>query len=139
MANDTRTASEIERDIELERARFRSTAQQLQDRFAPERLLGDLGRELRDYGADYGRTAARTARDNPIGLALTGIGLAWLAFGGRGEKTGTPAAADTYGRAVPASRAHGDPLLLDEDYRQPGDFPSWARDRMFSGGVRPRP
>lgn len=128
MANDTRTASEIERDIELERAQFRSTAQQLQERFAPERLLGDLGSELREYGADYGRTVARAARDNPIGLALTGIGLAWLAFGGRGDKTDGVRKSDAYGRTAPAMPGRADPLLLDEGYRQPGGFPSWARE-----------
>ncbi|MSU88881.1 DUF3618 domain-containing protein [Rhodobacteraceae bacterium 2CG4] len=147
MATDTRSASEIERDIEQERAQFRDTAQQLQDRFSPDRLLGDLGRELRDYGSDYGRSVARVVRDNPVGLALTGIGLAWLAFGGRaGGADHSRGGGGVYGRSAAGHGRRADPMLLDdEDYAGGYDpnsygpnsygtdsadssFPSWARE-----------
>jgi len=90
MTHDPRSPSEIERDIEYDRSRLSDNLETLQDRFSVEGALGQIGDQLREHGGDIGHAFTRTGKDNPAAVALTGIGLAWLIFGGnaRGKDEG---------------------------------------------------
>lgn len=78
---DDKSPHSIERDIERERAAFSSTLNEIQDRFSPEHLAGELYRGFREHGGDIGKSFGRSVKDNPVALTLTGIGLAWMMFG----------------------------------------------------------
>jgi len=84
---DTRTPDEIERDIERERAELGRTVDELQNRISPERILREIGRGLTDHGQEFGEAVTRSVKRNPVALALTGIGLAWLMSGKSWEES----------------------------------------------------
>lgn len=81
-SNHTRSSAEIEREIEIERDALARSIERLQEQFSPERILRTVTDGFRENGGDVARSFGRAARDNPIALALTGIGLAWLMAGG---------------------------------------------------------
>lgn len=81
MPSDTRTPDEIERDIERERAELASTVDALQDKFSPDAVIREITRGIRDHGGEFGTAVTRSIKQNPLALALTGVGLAWLVFG----------------------------------------------------------
>ncbi len=83
---DNRSSAEIERDVEQTRAGVADTLDQLRSRMTP----GELADEVWDYarnggGGEFVRNLGRGMRDNPIPVALVGVGLAWL-MTGRGGK-----------------------------------------------------
>ncbi len=81
MSNDTRTPDQIERDIERERAELASTVDALQDKFSPEAVINEIASGFRRHGGEFGEAVTRSAKQNPLALAVTGVGLAWLIFG----------------------------------------------------------
>lgn len=81
MTTDTRTPDEIEHDIERERAALTHTIDDLQERFSFEGVVSQIGEQLRENGGEISRTVGRSVRENPLALAITGVGLAWLIFG----------------------------------------------------------
>lgn len=83
MTSDNRSSAEIERDIEEERERLRENLESLQDTFSPETIVREIGNQFRNHGGDISRSIANSVKDNPVALTLTGIGLAWMIFGGR--------------------------------------------------------
>ncbi|WP_069298611.1 DUF3618 domain-containing protein [Neptunicoccus sediminis] len=85
MPNDTRSASEIERDIERQRANLSDNIETLQDKFSIDTLVRQVGDQFREHGGDLGRSVVDQVKANPVPLALTGIGLAWMMFG-NGQK-----------------------------------------------------
>ena len=78
---DTRTPDEIERDIEKDREGLTRSIHELQGTFSADNIIRSFNENVRNHGADVGRSVAATARENPLALALTGIGLGWLIFG----------------------------------------------------------
>jgi len=78
---DHRSPEEIEREIERERAGLTNTIEDLQDRFSIEGVVRQISDQLREHGGDIGSAVSRSVKDNPMALALTGIGLAWMIFG----------------------------------------------------------
>ena len=109
MPNDHRSPEQIERDIEAERAGLTSSLDALQDRLSFNGLTGQVSDQFRDHASDIGKSVARVARENPVGLLLTGVGLAWLAFGDRAkEKVREMRSDDDFDRPVPAERAYAE-------------------------------
>src|SRR5699024_5165793 len=60
-----------------------------------------------EHGGDFSRSVAQSARDNPLALAVTGVGLAWLIFGG--------------GRS---GHEHHDHDVHEDDHRHAGHAPA---------------
>lgn len=81
MRTDTRTPDEIEREIERERAELASTVGAIQEKFSPDAVVREIVRGFRDHGGEFGTAVTRSIKQNPLALALTGVGLAWLVFG----------------------------------------------------------
>lgn len=91
MTNDIRTANEIERDIEDERAQLTGTINDLQKKFSVEAIVSDLGSMFRDQGGEWGRSITSTVGRNPAAVVLVGVGLAWLVLGqGRSAEAAAP-------------------------------------------------
>ncbi|QBF33310.1 DUF3618 domain-containing protein [Thalassococcus sp. S3] len=82
MTNETRSPEEIEREIEEQRSDLSSNIEDLQDKFSIDTLVRQIGDQFREHGGEMGRAISNQVKANPIPLALTGIGLAWLMIGG---------------------------------------------------------
>lgn len=85
MTSDTRSPEEIERDIERERAGLRDTLGDLQDKFSVETIARQFTDQFREHGGDIGRSVSDAVKRNPVALALTGVGIAWLMMGNRSD------------------------------------------------------
>ncbi|WP_373354604.1 DUF3619 family protein [Pseudoroseicyclus sp. CXY001] len=105
--DDDLSPHEIERRIERERSELSATLAEIQHRFTPEALIGEVTRSIRTNGEEVGRAVTRQVKDNPVALAVTGIGLAWLIFG-RGQKS-SPDYTPGYVSEPPRGAAGGDP------------------------------
>lgn len=81
MADHYRTPEEIERDLERERAGLSATLADIGNRLSLDELAHNVGDQAKYYANDVSQTAQRIVRENPLGVALTGIGVAWLLFG----------------------------------------------------------
>lgn len=76
-----RSPSDIERDVDQERARVAGTIDALQDRFSASNIVDEVMRSVSQNGGEITRNLGRTIRDNPLPMILTGVGLAWLMAG----------------------------------------------------------
>lgn len=86
MTEATPEANRIERDLEHTRSRLDATIDALQQKLSP----GEIFEQALDYmkesgGGEFGRNLVATMRDNPVPVALVGIGLAWLMVAGPRE------------------------------------------------------
>lgn len=79
--SDRLSTDEIEREIEMERASLARTLNELQRQVAPEAIVNRVSAAVRSSGGDVAGTALRQAQENPLALAVTGAGLAWLMAG----------------------------------------------------------
>ena len=74
----------IERDLARTRARMDSRLDELQDHLTPKQMLNDAFAYFRGGdGADFTKDLVTRARANPLPVALTGIGIAWLVASSR--------------------------------------------------------
>src|SRR5680860_995012 len=102
MTNETRTPKEIEREIETQRSDLTSNLEDLQNKFSIDTLVRQIFDQFREHGGDVGRSISDQVKANPIPLALTGIGLAWMMFGNsqRGvSSSGFSSAEDDHSRS----------------------------------------
>lgn len=83
-ANGQRRPEEIEADIERTRGELQQTLSAIEQRLSPGQLV-DQGLEyLRSNGVrEYASNLGTTAKQDPLPLALVGIGLAWLMMSSR--------------------------------------------------------
>lgn len=80
----SKSSAEIEREIEEERSELTRSIEELQNQFSPERIVSTITGAVRENGSDVAYAIGKRAKENPIALALTGIGLAWLIAGSGG-------------------------------------------------------
>ncbi|MGJ8545959.1 MAG: DUF3618 domain-containing protein [Sulfitobacter sp.] len=133
MTNETRSPAEIEREIERERAGLTSTLDDLQDRFSVESIARQFSDQFREHGGDIGRSVSEAVKRNPVALAVTGAGLAWLMLG---DKTRDLRPAPRPEAPRPAGRAlgpqPGNSRTPQQPYysgrkTDPSEAPDWAR------------
>lgn len=157
MTSETRSPEEIEREIERERAGLTNTLEDLQDKFSVDTIVRQISDQFRDNSGEITRSVSDAVKRNPVALALTGVGLAWLMLGDktdrrdpyenrdRGEDSDDFYTRDRFARTRsrrrPAvrsqgSRAHslgperGDPseAFYYKGDEQQRDLPSWVGD-----------
>lgn len=75
------TTADLERQVEDARGRLDRTTQALKDRMQPHELLDEATTMMTDTGEKVMATAMDQLRENPIPIALIGLGVAWLALG----------------------------------------------------------
>lgn len=73
----------MEADIDRDRAALASTLDALQDRVSIEHLAQEALGMIRSNAAAYTRSLDQAVRANPLAVALTAAGLAWLIFGNK--------------------------------------------------------
>ncbi|WP_323766146.1 DUF3618 domain-containing protein [Marinovum sp.] len=132
MPNDTRTPDQIERDIERERAELASTVDALQDKFSPEAVITEIANGFRRHGGEFGEAVTRSAKQNPLALAVTGVGLAWLMFG----RSHTDPSTEVRHSAVSHHSSNHDRRELGYAAGPTRDFAS--RDRYAGAGTSER-
>jgi ElaB/YqjD/DUF883 family membrane-anchored ribosome-binding protein len=104
-----RSSEQIQADIQRTRADLDRTLTLLERKLEPRRLLDQGVHYLRDNGArEYLSNLGRAAREQPVPLALVGVGLAWMMMtSGRshGSVTDGRAFGDALGSAAADARA----------------------------------
>ncbi|MCE8005789.1 DUF3618 domain-containing protein [Aestuariivita sp.] len=144
MTNETRSPKEIEREIEEQRSDLTSNLEDLQDKFSIDTVVRQIGDQFREHGGDMGRSISNQVKANPIPLALTGIGLAWMMFGNGAQKQSaqTPISDhrddDRYSEVENDFRRtrerQGRPYVAPTSYAPArNDGPSWSRDDADNG------
>lgn len=107
----------IERELAATRARVDRTIDQIQERLSPGQLLDEGLRYFRDGPSDYlstfGSNLGHSVRDNPLPVAMIGLGVAWLALG----------------QGAPAQQRHG----VRHDHASLADRARAAADRIARG------
>lgn len=74
-----RSPEEIEREVERTRANVSSTIDEIQSRLTPGQMMDQAVAYARtSLPADFGANLSNTVRDNPVPVALIGVGIAWL-------------------------------------------------------------
>jgi hypothetical protein len=79
---DARSPEEIERDLEQTRMQITRTIDAIQSRLTPGQVFQEVYDLARGGPTDYVRNLGLAAKNNPVPLALVGVGLAWLATSG---------------------------------------------------------
>lgn len=91
------TPDHIEREVEARRASVESTLDALKDRMSVNQVIDEVGQFV---GIEDARavlhSAGRQVRENPVALGMIGLGLAWLALGNSGSRSGSRRAYDPY-------------------------------------------
>jgi ElaB/YqjD/DUF883 family membrane-anchored ribosome-binding protein len=100
---DHRSPEEIEDDLERTRAEVSSTIDAIQSKLTPGQLMDQAFAYARtSLPAEFGSNLANTVRDNPVPVALMGVGIAWLMLSGSradsSARRGRPDYDDDYGR-----------------------------------------
>jgi hypothetical protein len=80
---DHRSPAEIEREIEEERRGLTGTLDELQNRFSFDRMTTEAGHFMRSQSGEVMHAVSRAVRENPMAVALTGLGIAWMILGSR--------------------------------------------------------
>ena len=104
MISDTDEIDRIERELAATRAQLDGTIDALQQKLSPGELMSQAVTYFKEgSGMDLSHNLGRSLRDNPVPVALIGLGLGWLAMSGSRrprEPTGPSyrANADMHGR-----------------------------------------
>ena len=77
-ANLAERCAATSREIEETRGRISAAKDVLKERLRPQSLLNPIRARLKDTLGEGGEKILDTFRENPVPLALTGIGLGWL-------------------------------------------------------------
>lgn len=128
MTYNTSNPDTIERELAETRARLDVGLEELERRLSPGQLV-DSGLDYLRYGqgAAFARNLGAEVRDNPLPVAVTGIGLAWLmamsALSTKGNAP-TPAtgAGDLYGDVATRAKRAGESVTrftneTEEDFQ----------------------
>ncbi|AJE49078.1 DUF3618 domain-containing protein [Celeribacter indicus] len=136
--SDSRNPNAIERDIERERSELADTLQQIQSRFTPEAVIRQVSREVQLHGGDIGRSISKSVKQNPVGLTLTAVGLAWLVFGRSYEEEGdSRLAGDPVSRRLRARHRADDPEGGLEDDYDPYDYDTYEDAEAYAASSVP--
>jgi ElaB/YqjD/DUF883 family membrane-anchored ribosome-binding protein len=130
--DDSRAPEQIERDIRDTRAEVGATLDAIQSKLTPGQMMDQaLGYLRTSLPADFGRNMNETVRNNPLPVALVGIGLVWMMASGR---TGSAVHSPRMG-----ARRH-DEAWRESDSSSPGDQAQHATDRAreMAGQARER-
>lgn len=76
----TKTSAELEREVEEARGRIDQTVEALKDKMQPREMFDEATRMMGGASNKVLTTAVDQLKENPIPIALIGLGVAWLAI-----------------------------------------------------------
>lgn len=76
----TKTSAELEREVEDARGRIDQTVEALKDKMQPREVFDEATKIMSGASNKVLTTAVEQLRENPIPIALIGLGVAWLAI-----------------------------------------------------------
>ena len=77
-----KSARQIEGEADQSRARIEALLDQIQARFSPGQLMEQAQSYLKSGPGEFGSNLGGIIKNNPVPVALAGIGLSWLALAG---------------------------------------------------------
>jgi hypothetical protein len=77
-----RSVSDLEHEVDRERAELSATIDALRDKASVGNLVDQIVKVVTENGGEISRNLGRSIRDNPLPALLTGVGIAWLMAGG---------------------------------------------------------
>ena len=84
MTGDTGEIDRIERELAATRAQLDGTIEALQQKLSPGELVSQAVTYFKEgSGMDLSQNLGRSLRDNPVPVALIGVGLGWLVLSGK--------------------------------------------------------
>ncbi|KAA9010479.1 DUF3618 domain-containing protein [Histidinibacterium aquaticum] len=110
-----RSSADIEKQIDRERSELGATLTELGNRMTVDHLFREVTTQIRTHGGEFGKSAGTQVKNNPMALAITGIGLGWLLFGSN-RPPQQHAGTDSH-LAEPARERYGYPAELTETSR----------------------
>lgn len=128
----------IERDLEHTRARLDATIDALQEKLSPGQVVDQAVTYFTESGgAEFGRNLMSSVRDNPMPVALVGVGLAWLMMSGSRRDHDEPARVAYRGRDYAPEYADDGPSAYagygDESYASAGYGTATGVDATSAG------
>jgi ElaB/YqjD/DUF883 family membrane-anchored ribosome-binding protein len=81
--DSTKDPRQLEREVDEQRRQIGETMHALEQRFAPEQIYSQAAGYLRSHGGEFAENFGRSIKANPLPVALTAVGLAWMMFGQR--------------------------------------------------------
>jgi len=101
---DDRNPDEIASDVERTRADLSQTIDAIQSKLTPGQMMDQVFNYARtSLPADFGSNLGNAVRNNPLPVALVGIGIAWLAASGQNPRYSTRRAGSYEGDYASAS------------------------------------
>lgn len=120
---DHLSPEDIERSLERERAELASNLDDLKDKFSLDTIVRQAIDQIRVHGDDISVSVTRAVKANPLGVAVTGVGLAWLIFG---DKTASRYAQSSHAAGVA-------PVSQQASGRHESGYQSASQNRQNSG------
>ena len=74
----TKSAADVEREVEASRGRLDATVEALKDKMSPGQLFDEASHAMGGAGQQLLDKLIEAAKANPLPVAVVGIGLAWL-------------------------------------------------------------
>jgi len=82
MNNDTHKEPEqLEREVRAARDQLSNTVDEISNRLSPGELLDQALNVTKGYGGEFAKNLGQQAKDNPLALMVTGIGMSWMMLG----------------------------------------------------------
>lgn len=103
MRDDDKTSAEIERDVEVSRARLENTLGDIRERMTAGQIVDEIFAYAKTSGGgEMTRNLGRSIRENPLPLLLVGAGIGWMMLGGGAasdrRRAWQPADGEDYGQ-----------------------------------------
>lgn len=136
-ADHEKSAADLEREVERERAALRATLDEIRSSLSPGQLLDQALEYARHSGGrEFAENLGRSVRDNPLPILLAGTGIAWLmatgAQRGRTSDSRTGQADSAGGRLGHAAASAG--RRLDAASDAASGMAAAAHDRVTHAG-----
>lgn len=128
-----KSAAEVEREVEASRGALDRTVDALKEKMTPGQLFDEASRMMGGAGQQVASKFLEQAKDNPMPLAVMGLGLAWLMTSN--QHSAGPAAPRTYSNpyeraAFTPETSHGVSDKLHAAADKAAELTAHSRDKV---------